>query len=194
MELSLSVSGLASEALRHAVKEWETWSDERLPYGEIICIRVVDGSILRSDQDNRIVGGDRQIEEGSLFRLVDPKRPDLTTKGRRIHSGSKVALRHMSSANFVSADFDRGGQLTVSWATEVRGWETFRLQAVGRRSRLNALPFGTRVTLLVESEFHSEVRWWYLRYWLSEDQRVSADADIAQEWEHFVIANPLRPH
>jgi hypothetical protein len=190
---------VASDLFKGAISRWAQWRNQYLHFGDLVCLRACDGSLLTVQLDSEskggdLVGGSRDVNAFSLFRIVDPQHKHWTTRGRTLRADADFGLRNIGCANFVGANFDHQATLTCYSSDRLDAWETLRLKPVNPDSSgALGLRFGTEVNLSIFSRYRSE-QWCLLQYRKNSSRKVvRANATRARSWECFVIVDPAKP-
>lgn len=189
MGLSDKALDEASALVRGAARLVTTRRASRLRFGSRVCIRVDDGSLLRTDDAGSLIGGTRQFTEESSFVLVAPGEDFRTILGRRLRFGDYVGFRDERRQLFLGVDFDNDAVWTCH-GPQLREWETLRIERgngppASRRERSHFVNFGDYVTLSVHARWRGD-SWRYLQY-RRDTSRVHGYAPSVGTWETFVL-------
>ncbi len=125
------------------------------------------------------------IKAWEIFEIVDASKPFFENSIRQVHYGDKIGLKALNNSRFVGADLNNENQLTT-WASELRGWETFTLCLTPESAPANpegAIKYGDSFALQAANDK-------YVSYKLSYDARLLADAPHIRTWEMFIFSDP----
>lgn len=167
---------------------YRIYPQKPLIYGCKIAIRTHDNNYVTVDlnQDRQLIGRAKSIKAWEILEIVDASMPFSQEPNRQVHYGDKVGFKALNSNRFVGADLDHDKQLTT-WATELRGWETFTLLPTPNNHSVlgDIVRYGDYFALKAYNEK-------YVEYILTGDGRLLADAPHIKKWETFVFTNLTR--
>ena len=189
-ELRLKL-GLPSIAELEISREWRADRDSVVCYGDQIAIRLYDGTYWQVNRDHgdKIMGLGKQVAQCELIEIVDVANPFASHRNRPIRCNEKVGLRFTSNNCFAGADFCSSitGELTarVPWVKE---WETFTLVDTPTRPlrRDKKVRWGSWFALRASNGK-------YVMFDKNDTKQLLACAPRIDEWETFVIIDPLKP-
>ncbi len=179
--------GIPSIVEAEFTREWQDLGDNVLMYGDLIAVRVCDGTYwqVNIDTDNKVMALAHEIKGWEIIQIVAVGDEFISIKNRPVRYNDKVAFRFVKNNRFVGSNSSvQNGELTAN-VTWVKPWEMFTLMEYPERpmTRDNKVRYGSWFSLLADNQK-------YVMFDKGHSKQLMACASKRREWEGFVVMQP----